>query len=174
MSKSVTSMFSKSGTALASYTLVGEYTQTTAPCNPRINPSCPPAQTVRNVGPMQKAIGYAALALAYSCAPADALAQWGMNFADCFGEWMLYGAAVASLYASAGLTLDGVGLATIGAAYGAAVWAMKALVDCMVAHDRTASSGFGGGGAAGAGTGGGGNDPTCDSGGAGCLEAYVL
>lgn len=171
MSRAYMQVLKPTGGVAGSYTLTGTYTQTTLPCDPRVNASCPPAQIVRGpVHPARRLLGYAALGLAYVCAPADALAQFGMHFGDCFREWLLYASAVGGLYAAAGLAPDGIGLAMMGGAFAAATVALKDLVDCMVAHDLSATNGtLGSGGGA---TGSGGSDATCDNGGLSCPVVY--
>lgn len=171
ISRATTSLVSPTGTTLGSYTLASTYTQTTQPCTKTVTTNCGPPQMVRGpVSPARRLAGYAALALAYSCAPTDALAQWGMHFADCFDQWLLYGIAMAALYGTAGLVPDGPGIAMMASVYGAAVYALKQLVDCMVSHDNAAAA-FGGGGSGAAG--GAGDNASCDNGGLSCPILYT-
>jgi hypothetical protein len=177
-SKQVLQAVSRSGTALGSYTEIGEVEVVTAPCNPKVDPNCGPPKMVLNTGPnmMQKGLGYLGLALANVCFPSDALAQFGMHFADCALQWFAWGFAFAGVYGAAASDLAAPGAVALAvSAWGLASVALKLLVDCMVQHDQTASTGAIGGGG-GAGGGGSDGDKICEMGSfaAHCTTPFTL
>lgn len=174
-SQILTRFVGKSGASAGDYSLVGTYTQTTQPCSRTVTSNCGPSQTVFNnhpaISPLQRALGGAALGLAYACFPADATAQ--AYFSQCSSQWRRY--AGNSLVVIAGImfapeTGGGSLLISAGAAMSLSA-DYSDLMSCMHLASGVASSGFGG---AGAGAGGAAeNSAGCDSGGLDCPVAYT-
>lgn len=169
-SKLVQSTYALDKAIASTYTVTGTYTAVTKPCTAQITTNCVPATMVRNIGPIRRVVGGFALALAYSCIPADALAQVNYQWGACAAEWLAYISAAGAVAAAIGLapetlgaTLIGLGVATTAAA-SAYVFLMK----CINAANRAQNGSGGGGDGGGVGTPGmsgcdgvGGVTPTC-------------
>jgi hypothetical protein len=135
LSKSVLTGYKSDGSALGTYTQMGQYTQTTTPCNPKVTPNCPPQGTA--LSPSQHVVkGLYAMLSTTSCT------AWAKT-PLCLREWALLASAWLGTIAGALTAETGVGLVAAASAYIATGVAAYDLMKCR--HGAQPAGGGGGG-----------------------------